>query len=99
MEEHLTDVGNARRFVRLFSDELRYSAALGWLVWDGRVWRRDTKGSVIERAKATTAQMYQEAGAASSDARRHLARWAATSESDARIRAMVNLARSDPKVT
>lgn len=41
-----TDLGNARRMVRMHGDHLFHTAAHGWLIWDGTRWKRDeTKGS------------------------------------------------------
>lgn len=37
----LTDAGNAEKFAELYKRQLRYCSALGWLEWDGKVWRQD----------------------------------------------------------
>ena len=37
----LTDAGNAEVFTALYGDRVRWCDALGWLVWDGRVWNPD----------------------------------------------------------
>ena len=37
----LTDAGNAEVFTAMYGDVLRWCDALGWLVWDGRVWNPD----------------------------------------------------------
>lgn len=95
--EHMTDLGNARRLVRLHGADLRYNASLGWLVWDGVRWRRDDTGEVERCAKSTIAAMYSEAARERDDDRRRaLAKCAAASESVGRIRAMIELARSEP---
>lgn len=37
----LTDAGNAEVFSAIYGGTLRWCDALGWLVWDGRVWNAD----------------------------------------------------------
>lgn len=59
----LTDLGNAERLVARHGKDLRYSPALGWLVWDGRRWQRDASGETMRRAKHTVRQIYAEAAA------------------------------------
>jgi putative DNA primase/helicase len=59
--EHLTDLGNALRLVRLYGQNMRYVAAWGWLVWDGKRWARDDAGQVMRWAKATALSLYGEA--------------------------------------
>jgi hypothetical protein len=53
--EHFTDLGNAKRFVRLCGADLRYCAAWGrWLVWDGRRWSVDDQRRNSERGLLQT---------------------------------------------
>lgn len=59
--EHLTDLGNCRRFARLHGRDLRYTSALGWMVWDGKRWGRDETGQVMRLAKKTVVGFYGEA--------------------------------------
>jgi putative DNA primase/helicase len=93
---HLTDVGNAERFVRHHGHDLRYVTAWSrWLVWDGVRWAADFTAEVVRRAKATVARIYGEAEAALEDERRDLARHAVRSESERAIRAMIALAESE----
>ncbi len=43
-------------------EDLRYCHDWGsWLVWDGRVWRKDASDEVMRRAKRTVRAMYAEA--------------------------------------
>ena len=94
-----TDVGNAHRLVAAHGENLRYVARWGWHVWDGRRWAKDDLGRVYELAKKTARAIYREAaGEENDDRRKALAGWAKTSESVTRIRAMVELARTDPAV-
>ena len=59
--EDLTDLGNARRLVRLYGQNLRYVEAWGWLVWDGKRWQKDETGAVMRLAKRTALTFYQDA--------------------------------------
>ena len=65
--EDLTDLGNARRLVRLYGQNLCYVEAWGWMTWDGKRWQKDETGAVMRLAKRTALTFYQ-------DAARHLER-------------------------
>jgi putative DNA primase/helicase len=93
-----TDLGNARRLVNRHGHELRHVDGLGWLVWDGRRWAVDRTGEVMRRAKATAVGILGEALLErDEDRRKRLAKWAATSESAARLRDMVSVAATEPE--
>lgn len=97
--ERNTDLGNARRLIRLHGADLRYAPGLGWLVWDGVRWRVDENGEAMRRAKDTVQAIYTEAARENDDVRRQqLAKWAASSESVNRLAAMIELARTEPGV-
>ena len=52
--ERYTDLGNAKRLVAQFGDEIRYVSAWGkWLVWDDTRWVRDDAEKLMVSAKAT----------------------------------------------
>jgi putative DNA primase/helicase len=92
----LTDLGNAERLVARHGDDLRHSAGLGWLVWDGRRWRRDIDGGVMRRMKQTVRAMYAETALIdNADRRAAQAKWAVQCESEARLKAAVSLAESE----
>jgi P4 family phage/plasmid primase-like protien len=97
---HLTDLGNAQRLIRRHGQDLRYIHAWGkWLVWSGTRWVTDDVGSVMRMAADTVRSIYAEAAAeADPQVRGGIAAWAHTSEAAARIKAMVELARSDQAV-
>jgi len=62
-------------------------------------WVADDICEIQRRAKDTARLIYEEAAAAKdSDEREKLAKWAARSESEGRIRAMISLARSEPGI-
>lgn len=98
--EHRTDLGNARRFVTRHGRNVRYVASWGaWLIWDGMRWRRDDTDEAMRKAKETVGGIYAEAGNAEDEnERRELAKWAMRSEGEARLRAMLALAESEPEV-
>lgn len=98
--EHLTDVGNARRFALRHANKVRYVDALGgWLAYDGRRWLRDETGEVYRLFEETIKSMYQEASLAPTrDEREHLAQWARKSESRSRIESAIGLARYQPQI-
>jgi putative DNA primase/helicase len=94
---NLTDLGNAERFVRDHGEEVRYCYLWGkWLVWTGSRWQRDEAGRAHKLAKETVRSIYREASSAEDeDRRKALAKHATTSESEARIRAMLELSKSE----
>lgn len=97
--EHRTDLGNAARLVRLHGDDLRYARGLGWMVYEGGRWSRDTTGGAMRAAKATVRGMYQEASEIADDRdRAAFAKWALQSESAGRLAAMLTLAESERAV-
>jgi putative DNA primase/helicase len=93
---NLTDLGNAERLVTRYGHDLRYNAALGWLVFDGRRWQRDEGGNrMLELAARTVRGMYDAvAQEDNADRRQALAKHATRSEAAARINAMIDLARA-----
>lgn len=90
----LSDLGNAARLVRRHGQDLVFSTALGWMHWDGRRWNPDSDLE-IERRAYETVQWFLRAALADpvDEVADALVKWARKSESQARIRAMVELAR------
>ncbi len=99
-EFNLTDMGNANRLVHHFGKDIRYCKAWSkWLIWDGRRWAEDRTDKIFQYAKKTVLFVYDEISRISdSTERKKITRHAQFSESEARIRAMVSLARSDERV-
>lgn len=59
---HLTDAGNAERFVQRHQEEVRYLHRWDrWHVWDGARWAPDDRGEVYRLAVATARSIYREA--------------------------------------
>jgi putative DNA primase/helicase len=98
---NLTDLGNSERFVAAHGDDVRYSYPWGkWLVWTGARWERDDAGRAHRLAKETVRGIYLEAADAEDDGRRkELAKHATRSEAEAKIRAMLELAKSELPVS
>lgn len=91
----LTDLGNANRLVFLYGQDIRYCHPWGkWMIWRGSCWREDVTGEIWRRMAHTIRCIYSEALAASGDLREDLIEHASDSESGARIRSAVDLARS-----
>jgi putative DNA primase/helicase len=94
---NLTDLGNAERFIARHGADVRYCYAWSrWMVWTGTRWERDEAGRAHRLAKETVRGIYQEAaGAEDEDRRKALAKHASRSEAEAKIRAMLELAKSE----
>ena len=95
-----TDVGNARRLVGLFHQDIRYCPAFKkWFIWDGTRWVKDDAGKIVGYAKKTIKAMHRHTGTEEDDEKRKAsAGWNFLSESLARIKAMIELAKDDPRI-
>jgi len=95
-----TDLGNAERFVREHGEGVRYCAEIKkWFIWNGRLWERDSSGEIYRRAKKTVREMLVEAAhIESEEVRKALVKHERRSESENRIKAMVNVAQSESGV-
>ena len=96
-----TDTGNGELFAAEHARRLRYVAERrSWIYYrDGR-WRPDTLGE-HQRAAKTTAQQQLKRAAAIEDPeqRNRAAKWAASSQSEPRLRAMLARACWEPQIT
>ncbi len=95
-----TDAGNAVALVELHGHRFRWVPLWErWLVYDGRRWRHDTLGEVMQAAKAVAQHRWDEALAMEHGTARDKALgWARQCENAGRLDAMVRLARSEPGV-
>lgn len=90
----LTDQGNAERLALAHGDDLRYVVGMGWHVWDGRRFKRDTTGEIVRRQVATIRALYAEAESIDNEERRKaIAKHALASEAEPRIRRAIALAQ------
>lgn len=95
-----SDLGNARRLVALHGADLRYShPEHAWWVWNGQRWERDQTGEVDRRAKGTVEQIGAEAAKLRDDeARKAMLKHALSSESEAKRKALIASAQSEPGI-
>ena len=97
---NLTDLGNAKRMIRLFQNVLLYCPTHGsWYVYDESRWKRDLDGAVARHAKATVATIFDEAATETDTGRQtSLRRHALRSESSRALSSMVALASTEIEV-
>lgn len=101
-DEHYTDLGNARRFILQHHEDVRNVQVWRrqWLMWDGTRWSPDLTGEIDRLAKGTVRQLYHEAAhLADQDMRDTLLKHAAKSEQASRVRAMLDLAATEPEIS
>lgn len=98
---HYTDLGNAGRLVDMHGEEIRFCYDWNsWLIWDGTRWKQDTSGEVSRLATDVPRSLYLAAAEAEDKTeRQNIAKFAAATEGAFRLRAMVELARSQVPVT
>lgn len=100
--EHLTDLGNARRFIERNHTRVRavMTYQRPWMVWTDARWQPDETGDVERMAKATVRNIYQEASALEDDEERdRMLAHAFKSESAGSIRALMQLAATEPELS
>jgi putative DNA primase/helicase len=95
-----TDLGNAQRMVWHHGADLRYSAEWHkWLLWTGTHWQADLDEEVIRRGKQTALSISEEAKRIEDEAEKQLLwKWFAQSQNMARIKAMIESARSEREI-
>lgn len=97
-----TDIGNAERFVAQHKHIIRYCPQYKtWFIWDGKRWQEDIAGQIFHLARQTIRSIPHEADQYPEGDPRwaEILKWAAKSESRERLKAMVDLAQSDPAIT
>ncbi len=95
-----TDIGNAERLVHFHGHDLRYEVKRKrWYLWDGSRWAMDDKQAVHQLAKRVIRQLRTEAKALENKAdQKDLVKWAIASEQNARVRALLERAESEPGI-
>ena len=95
-----TDLGNSERFVRQHGLNTRYCVETAtWHLWNGARWEPDGLKQIHQMAKATVKAMYGELAAEpDDDKRKALFKFIQKSESERSLNALVNLARTDPRI-
>ena len=91
----LTDLGNAERFIDTYRDVVLWCPARKtWLLWDGARWVWDERGVVRKLAHKVARSIYKDAAHEPDEAKqREIAKFARTSQNEARISAMLNEAK------
>jgi putative DNA primase/helicase len=98
-KEKNTDLGNARRLVRLHGADLRYDLKRKiWIAWNGAKWVEDSEADAMRLAKEVPAAMSSEAQGLSDSVREARQKWAKKSESAAALSAMIKLAKSEREI-
>jgi putative DNA primase/helicase len=97
--ERYSDVGNARRLVRLFGDSVRWVPQMGWFWFDGTRWCQDLDGELMRRAKAVAQALIDGSKYFPPDARNEAVRFALRSEQAPRLTAMLELAKSEAGIS
>ena len=95
----LTDLGNGERFARRNADRfLHVYEQRRWLQYNGNRWATDTTGAHKRAAKATARTILAEASTLDGDRGEQTAKWALQSQAEPRLRAMVEVASSEPGI-
>lgn len=96
----LSDTGNGRRLIDSFGGGLRYTTGLGWFVWDRGYWRPDSEDlGVYELAKKIPPVISREIENYGESQQSDVIKWAHASRSNARLKSMVESAKSDPRIS
>lgn len=91
-----TDIANGRRLADTHGQNIRFTEARGWLVWDGQRWVNDDSGIRVQAlAKKTAANILTEANGADDKPTLNHAR---RSQSRGSIEAMIYFVRSEPGI-
>jgi putative DNA primase/helicase len=95
-----SDVGNAKTLVDLHGPNIRYCySSAKWLVWNGKKWTEDNTGEINRLAKDTVLRIWSVVPRTrDDDERNRLGKHALRSQSDQRINAMINVAKSEPGI-
>ena len=99
-EIHLSDLGNAKRLARLHGADVRWVKQWNsYYVFDGKLWVEDRTDSILRWAEDVPRELYQEAAQTGhAQNREEVAAWALASEAASRLRAMVDLLKSQPGI-
>jgi P4 family phage/plasmid primase-like protien len=95
-----TDAGNALAFRDLFGENLRFIEQWGcWIAWDGARWVEASDITLLPLARGATEEMIKSAAAQpAGDNRDGWIKHALATQRDARLRAMINLAKGEPLI-
>ena len=101
IEYKLTDVGNAERFVAMFKDQVKYCTIYKkWFIWNGKRWEQDDTGKIITYAIECVRNIIHDADLLpDGDRRKALIQHSLKSESNSRLKALLDIASGMPAIT
>lgn len=101
VEYKLTDVGNAERFVAMFKDQVKYCTIYKkWFIWNGKLWEQDDTGKIITYAIECVRNIIHDADLLpDGDKRKALIQHSLKSESNGRLKALLDIASGMPAIT
>ena len=96
----ITDMGNARRFVRLAGDNFRYQPlSRTWFQWNGKWWQTDDVGARVGIARMVAMELLDEASSIEDpDIRKNVTMAAKRIQGVSRLNAIVELGRTEPEI-
>ncbi|MEM7806552.1 MAG: phage/plasmid primase, P4 family [Planctomycetota bacterium] len=99
-DPRFTELGNAKRLVEQFGQDIMHVPGVGWHVWDGRRWALDITGHVVRHAKQVASELWQIAEAETDkEKQKAAARHCIRSESSGGITGTLKLAETESGVT
>lgn len=99
-EYHLSDLGLGKRFIRCHGHLVRFCYPWqSWLYFDGCRWIKDERGEVARLMKDTVSKVYAEAAKSTDkEQRKAVAKFALSAESEAKRKAAIISAQSEPEI-
>ena len=101
-DRYVHDIARAKRFADTYDGEIKFVPDSGkWIRWTGNLWRPCELGEEVEAAKEVAAKLLSEAILAIREGRNgatQLLKDASNAHRAERIRAMLTLASSDPRI-
>lgn len=96
-DNHTSDLGLARRFVRLHNKSIKYCHEIGWLTWDGK--RLQPSDSLGQLPQDVLNDIHREISHEQNQHRRkELAEWVARCEARAKLDNMIELASRQDEI-
>lgn len=96
---HWTDYGHAVQLVRRYGENIRYTKAIGWRVWDSGRYAEDRTGEMEKYAKEMLRIRYEEVARLDPRFRDAAMAHLLKTEAQSRIEALLASARSEPEVS
>ncbi len=102
---NFSDVGNSERFIAMYNKIVRYNPVRKkWLIWSGKHWRMDFDGRIESLARKTVKTLQKqgleikEIKEDDIELKKEIRKFVLRSENDARIRAIVNQAKTESNI-